>query len=132
MKYPVLLPNIFDHPFTYESELKLEVGDYVKVNFGKKIITGVIWDQFEKNTSKQFRIKSIEKKINIKPLKRQTIEFLNWFSKYNIVPLGMPNGTMLYFENQFKNSIVCLFKGLIFIFFSIDLILNCFEVFFSN
>ena len=76
MKYPVLLPNIFDHPFTYESELKLEVGDYVKVNFGKKIITGVIWDQFEKNTSKQFRIKSIEKKINIKPLKRQTIEFL--------------------------------------------------------
>lgn len=36
MKYPVLLPNIFDHPFTYESELKLEVGDYVKVNFGKK------------------------------------------------------------------------------------------------
>ena len=89
MKYPVLLPNIFDHPFTYESELKLEVGDYVKVNFGKKIITGVIWDQFEKNTSKQFRIKSIEKKINIKPLKRQTIEFLNWFSKYNIVPLGM-------------------------------------------
>ena len=47
MKYPVLLPNIFDHPFTYESELKLEVGDYVKVNFGKKIITGVIWDQFK-------------------------------------------------------------------------------------
>jgi len=89
MKYPVLLPNIFDHPFTYESELKLEMGDYVKVNFGKKILTGVIWDQFEKNTSKQFRIKSIEKKINIQPLKKQTIEFLNWFSKYNIVPLGM-------------------------------------------
>ena len=89
MNYPVLLPNIFDHPFTYESELKLEVGDYVKVNFGKKLITGVIWDQFEKNTSKQFRIKSVEKKINIQPLKKQTIEFLNWFSKYNIVPKGM-------------------------------------------
>ena len=89
MRYPVLLPNIFDYPFTYESELKLEVGDYVKVNFGKKIITGVIWDQFEKNNSKKFRIKSIEKKINIQPLKKQTIEFLNWFSKYNIVPLGM-------------------------------------------
>ena len=106
MKYPVLLPNIFDHPFTYESELKLEVGDYVKVNFGKKIITGVIWDQFEKNTSKQFRIKSIEKKINIKPLKRQTIEFLNWFSKYNIVPLGMVlklhllSGSAVEIQNQ--------------------------------
>ena len=32
MRYPVLLPNIFDYPFTYESELKLEVGDYVKDN----------------------------------------------------------------------------------------------------
>ena len=89
MKYPVLLPNIFDHPFTYKSELKLKVGNYVKVNFGKKLITGVIWDQFEKNNSKEFRIKSIEKKIDIQPLKKQTINFLNWFSKYNLIPLGM-------------------------------------------
>ena len=89
MKYPVLLPNIFDHPFTYKSELKLKVGDYVKVNFGKKLITGVIWDQFEKNNSKEFKIKSIEKKIDIQPLNKQTINFLSWFSKYNLIPLGM-------------------------------------------
>ena len=43
MKYPVLLPNIFDHPFTYFSSLKLNVGDYVNVPFGKKTITGVIY-----------------------------------------------------------------------------------------
>ena len=29
MKYPILVPNIFNHPFTYESSLKLKVGDYV-------------------------------------------------------------------------------------------------------
>ena len=46
MKYPVLLPNIFDYPFTYESSLKLQIGDYVNVPFGKKTITGVIWDKF--------------------------------------------------------------------------------------
>ena len=28
MKYPVLLPNIFDYPFTYESNIKLKAGDY--------------------------------------------------------------------------------------------------------
>ena len=38
MKYPVLLPNIFDYPFTYESNIKLKAGDYVKVPFGKKNI----------------------------------------------------------------------------------------------
>ena len=36
MKVPVLLPNIFDHPFTYSSKEKLKIGDYVEVPFGKK------------------------------------------------------------------------------------------------
>ena len=30
MKVPILLPNIFDYPFTYESELNLKVGDEIK------------------------------------------------------------------------------------------------------
>ena len=89
MKYPVLIPNIFDHPFTYESSLKLNQGDYVNVPFGKKTITGVIWDQFESNVKKKFEIKTIKKKLNIEPLKHQTLDFLNWFSEYNLVPLGM-------------------------------------------
>ena len=36
MKYPILLPNIFNYPFTYESDLNLEIGEYVSVPFGKK------------------------------------------------------------------------------------------------
>ena len=39
MVYPILLPNIFNHPFTYESKIKLKVGDYVVVPFGKSKIT---------------------------------------------------------------------------------------------
>ena len=48
MKYPILLPNIFNHPFTYKSDISLKVGDYVVVPFGKSKITGVVWDEFEK------------------------------------------------------------------------------------
>tara|TARA_B100001029_G_C15041983_1_gene444317 strand:+ start:932 stop:1117 length:186 start_codon:yes stop_codon:yes gene_type:complete len=49
MEVPILLPNIFNYPFTYESsELDLKVGDYVLVPFGKSNIIGVVWDQFEK------------------------------------------------------------------------------------
>ena len=29
MKFPILIPNIFNYPFTYESSLKLKTGDYV-------------------------------------------------------------------------------------------------------
>ena len=89
MKYPILLPNIFDHPFTYQSSLKLKTGEYVDVPFGKKTITGVVWNQFEKDGNKKFEIKSVKKKLDIEPLKQKTVDFLNWFSEYNLVPLGM-------------------------------------------
>ena len=89
MKYPILLPNIFNHPFTYESSINLQVGDYVLVPFGKSKITGVVWDEFEKNNNKKFKIKNIVMKLNITPLKKSTIKFLNWFSEYNLIPKGM-------------------------------------------
>ena len=89
MQIPILLPNIFNYPFTYESDKKLNPGTYVKVSFGRKTITGVVWDQFEKNSNKKFEIKSVKEKLNIEPLKQKTVDFLNWFSEYNLVPLGM-------------------------------------------
>ena len=39
MKYPILLPNIFNHAFTYESDSKLKIGDFVVVPFGKIKLT---------------------------------------------------------------------------------------------
>ena len=73
MKYPILLPNIFNHPFTYESEINLKLGEFVLVPFGKSKITGVVWDEFEKNDNKKFKIKSIIKKLDVTPLKKDTI-----------------------------------------------------------
>ena len=89
MKFPILLPNIFNHPFTYESDFKLKVGDYVVVPFGKSKIIGVVWDEFEKNNKKSFKIKKVLEKIEVSALKKDTIKFLNWFSQYNLIPKGM-------------------------------------------
>ena len=89
MKFPILLPNIFNYPFTYESDFNLKIGDYVVVPFGKTKIIGVVWDEFEKKKNKNFKIKKILKKLNVTPLKLKTVKFLNWFSEYNIVPKGM-------------------------------------------
>jgi len=88
MKVPILLPNIFNYPFTYESNLNLKVGDYVVVPFGKSKITGVVWDEFEKQ-KKNFKIKKVLQKLDAPCLKKSTIKFLNWFSEYNMVPKGM-------------------------------------------
>jgi len=89
MRVPILIPNIFNHPFTYETNLKLSVGDYVQVPFGKGKATGVVWDEFEKNKNKNYKIKQVIKKFQIPSLNKNTINFLNWFSEYNMVPKGM-------------------------------------------
>ncbi len=89
MKIPILIPNIFDHPFTYDSNsLNLDKGNYVIVPFGSTKITGIVWDKFEK-AEKKFLIKKIEKKLDVPKMQGSMIDFLNWFSIYNIVPVGM-------------------------------------------
>jgi len=90
MKIPVLFPKIFDYPFTYKSEISesLNSGDFVRAPFGSTEITGVVWPD-EQKTEKKFKIKKISKKINVKNLNYSMIEFIKWFSKYNLVPLGM-------------------------------------------
>jgi primosomal protein N' (replication factor Y) len=63
MKVPVLIPKIFNFPFTYDSGLleALKPGDLVIVPFGKSQEIGVIWDKIQP-TSKEFKIKKVEKK----------------------------------------------------------------------
>ena len=102
MKYPILLPNIFNHPFTYESEINLKLGEFVLVPFGKSKITGVVWDEFEKNDNKKFKIKSIQKKLDVIPLKKDTINFLNWFAEYNLIPKGMVLKLVLLSSNAIE------------------------------
>ena len=90
MKIPILFPKIFDYPFTYKSEISetLNAGDFVKAPFGSSEITGVVWP-FEQKTEKKFKIRKISKKLNAKNLNPSMIKFISWFSKYNLVPLGM-------------------------------------------
>ncbi len=102
MKYPVMLPNIFDYPFTYESDLKLKIGDFVIVPFGKSKIIGVVWNEFEKNDKKSFRVKKVLRKLKTSALKKDTIKFLNWFSRYNLIPKGMALKLLLLKSNAIE------------------------------
>ena len=90
MKIPVLFPKIFDYAFTYKNGIPepLHSGDFVKAPFGSGEITGVVWPD-EQKTEKKFKVKKISKKIKVENLNSSMIEFISWFSKYNLVPLGM-------------------------------------------
>jgi len=89
MKVPVLIPKIFNFPFTYDSGIlgDLKPGDLVIVTFGKSEEIGVVWDKIQPS-SKKFKIKKIEKKIDNFKINKNLIDYINWFSAYNLVSKG--------------------------------------------
>ena len=52
-----------------------------------------------KKIIKIFKIKRVLKKLDVTPLKKTTIKFLNWFSEYNIIPKGMALKLVLLSSN---------------------------------
>ena len=66
MEIPILLPKVFNNPFTYTHNSKkiksLNQGDLVVVPFSKKKELGVVWDKI-KATNKKIKLKQVEKKI---------------------------------------------------------------------
>ena len=67
MKVPVLVPKIFNFPFTYDSgSIKnLTEGDLVLVPFGKNEEIGVVWDQESNYPIKNLKLKKLNKKLII-------------------------------------------------------------------
>ena len=92
MEIPILLPKVFNYPFTYIYNSKkiknLNPGDFVVVPFGVNKELGVVWDKII-DTNKKIKLKQIEKKIANVSLNKKLIKFINWFSTYNLVPKGM-------------------------------------------
>jgi primosomal protein N' (replication factor Y) len=89
MKVPVLVPNVFNFPFTYDSGNleNLKPGDIVIVPFGKFKEIGVVWDKIQPSV-KNFKLRNIEKKLNNFKINKNLVNYINWFSAYNLVPKG--------------------------------------------
>ena len=89
MKAQVLLPKIFNFSFTYNSNnLSLKVGDLVEVPFGKDKEIGVVWKYKDKEL-KNIKIKNINKKIEKYSINKSLVDFIDWFSTYNMVSPGL-------------------------------------------
>ncbi len=87
MKVQVLLPKVFDFPFTYNLKSDGKIGDLVEVPFGTKKEIGVIW---KSNYAEPDNIKLKDiKYISEHSIDKRLVEFIEWFSLYNIVPIGL-------------------------------------------
>ena len=89
MKAQVLLPKIFNFSFTYNTNnVSLKTGDLVEVPFGQNKEIGVVWKN-KNNELKNIKIKDINKKIEDYSIGPKLVDFVEWFSTYNMVPLGL-------------------------------------------
>ncbi len=87
MKAQVLLPKVFNFPFTYNSTTNSNIGNLVEVPFGSKKEIGVIWKN-NYSEPKNIKIKDISRKTKYS-IDKKLIDFIEWFSSYNMVPIGL-------------------------------------------
>ncbi len=87
MKAQVLLPKIFNHTFTYNSKKENKIGDLVIVPFGSNYELGVIWKN-KYSEPINIKIKDIKENTGYR-IDSKLIDFIEWFSNYNMVPVGL-------------------------------------------
>ncbi len=100
MKVQVLLPKVFNFPFTYNLRTKGKIGNLVEVPFGSKKEIGVIWKN-NYSEPKNIKIKDIIKKTNYS-IDKKLIDFIEWFSVYNMVPIGLALKMVLGSRDKFS------------------------------
>ena len=111
MKAQVLLPKVINFPFTYKSSSDCKIGDLVEVPFGLKKEIGVIWKN-KYSEPQNIKLKLIKRKTKFS-IDKKLIDFIEWFSSYNMVPIGLvlkmvignPD-RFLKKEDIFNNSII--------------------------
>ncbi len=88
----VLVPVALDRTYSYRApeELALAPGDIVSVPLGAREATAVVWAENPKpNPRLDNRLKDVEEKLELPPLKRELRSFVDWVANYTVASRGM-------------------------------------------
>ena len=88
----VLVPVALDHPYSYRvpDKLALAPGDVVSVPLGARETTAVVWAENPKpNPRLDNRLKDVEEKLDVPPLKPELRSFVDWVANYTVSSRGM-------------------------------------------
>ena len=87
----VLLPVALDQAYSYRvpEELMLAPGDLVSVPLGARVATGVVWaENASLNPRLDNRMKDVEEKLELPPLKPELRKFIDWVAGYTLTARG--------------------------------------------
>src|SRR5499426_4745763 len=88
----VLVPVALDQAYSYRvpEGLELAPGDLVTVPLGARMATAVTWAENPKpNPRLDNRMKDVEDKLDVPPLRPELRNFIDWVSRYTLSPRGM-------------------------------------------
>lgn len=90
--------------YDYLSEEEISVGQFVKAPFGRKQMTGLVWTAKPDLSLPIEKIKPITDILPLNPLPVETIQFVNWVSKYTLSPLGSVLKMALLNETEIEKT----------------------------
>ena len=88
----VLVPVALDKPIRTgcRTQLELAPGDLVSVPLGARDGTAVVWAENPKpNPRLDNRLKDVEEKLDLPPLKPELRDFVDWVANYTLASRGM-------------------------------------------
>src|SRR5262245_54433954 len=88
----VLVPVALVQAYSYRvlAGMELAPGDLVSVPLGARSASGVVWaDNVTVRPGLHNRLKDVEDKLEIPPLKPELRKFVDWVSGYTLAPRGM-------------------------------------------
>jgi primosomal protein N' (replication factor Y) (superfamily II helicase) len=88
----VLVPVALDRAYSYRvpETLSLAVGDIVSVPLGARDATAVVWaDNLAPNPRLDNRLKDVEGKLDLPPLRDELRSFVDWVANYTVSSRGM-------------------------------------------
>src|ERR1700704_2056721 len=88
----ILVPVALDQAYSYRvpEGMELAPGDLVAVSLGPRQATGVVWaENHNPNPRLDNRMKDVEEKLDIPPLKEELRKFVEWVAGYTLSPRGM-------------------------------------------
>lgn len=102
----ILIPLALNEPFSYNSDIELEIGDLVSVPFGNKYFTGLVVD-INIEIKDGIQLKTVREKLNFH-FKKELIDFIKWAADYYLIPVGnvlnMAITPLGFFKNKFDKK----------------------------
>lgn len=85
----VLLPLPFNEPFDYQIDDDAQLGEIVRVPFGREVQVGVVWKKGKSCGLDDSKIKPVMERFSFPPLHVELLRFVEFVAAYNMAFTGL-------------------------------------------